>query len=132
MPEMYQVVGATIEVHKHLGCGFLEAVYQEALYRELTSQRIPFQAQVPLRIHYKDDFLEKYYITDFLAFDQILVEIKSIAHLGTLEIAQILNYLKATSLPVGLLINFGSVGKFEWKRFANTSKGLQNGAKEKL
>lgn len=120
MPEVYRVVEAAMEVHRHLGCGFLEAVHQEALRREFTDRGLPFQAQVPLRIQHMDASPETHYVADFLAFDQILIKIKSIARLGSLETTQFQDSLKATSLPVGLLINFGSIGKLEWKRFVNT------------
>ncbi|HXC18159.1 MAG TPA: GxxExxY protein [Holophagaceae bacterium] len=121
--EVYQVVGAAMDVHRILGPGFLEAVYQEALAIELERHGIPFVAQVPLKIAYRDGFLEKRYIADFIVHGQIIVEIKSLPRLGTTETAQILNYLRATSQPLGLLINFGAAGKLEWKRLANTSGG---------
>lgn len=119
--EVYQVIGAAMDTHRILGPGFLEAVYQEALTIEFLRHGVPFQAQAPLRIQYREGFLEKRYFADFLAFDQIIVEIKCLPRLGPAEIAQLLNYLRATSQPLGLLINFGSTGKLEWKRLANTT-----------
>ena len=115
--EVYQVVGAAIEVHRQLGYGFLEAVYHEALEIELSSRNIPYKSQVPLRIKYKDVVLKKEYAADLICFDSVIVEIKALNKLGGSEESQIINYLKATGLKVGLLINFGSVGKLEWKRF---------------
>ncbi len=115
--EVYQIVGAAIEVHKELGNGFLEAVYQEALERELASKKIPFRSQVPLKIKYKGVALKKEYLADLICFDSIIIELKALSSLGSNEDAQILNYLKATEFKVGVLINFGSVGKLEWKRF---------------
>jgi len=115
--EVYRIIGAAIEVHKELGNGFLEAVYQEALETELASRDIPFKSQVSLRIRYKEKLLRKEYMADMVCFDSIIVEIKALAKLGGSEESQIINYLKATSLRVGLLINFGSAGKLEWKRF---------------
>lgn len=115
--EVFEIIGAAIEVHKELGPGFLEAVYQEALEIELGSRNIPFQAQKCVEIFYKNRTLNKEYIADFICYDKIIVEIKALEKLSGKEEAQILNYLKATRLRVGLLINFGSHGKLEWKRF---------------
>jgi GxxExxY protein len=115
--EVFQIIGAAIEVHKELGNGFLEPVYQEAMEIEITLRNIPFSAQMPLKIRYKERTLKKEYIPDLLCFDSIIVELKALNRLGGNEDAQIINYLKATGLHVGLLINFGSVGKLEWKKF---------------
>jgi GxxExxY protein len=115
--EVYKIIGAAIEVHRSLGNGFLEAVYQEALEIELTDQQIPFQAQAELNILYKNRLLQKKYNPDFLCFREKIVEIKALDKLSGTEESQIINYLKASGKRVGLLINFGSVGKLEWKRF---------------
>jgi GxxExxY protein len=115
--EVYQIIGAAIEVHRELGNGFLEAVYHEALELELTSREIPFKSQVPLKIKYKDTVLRKEYVADLICFNSVVVEIKALGQLGGGEESQIINYLKATGLKVGLLVNFGSVGKLEWKKF---------------
>ncbi len=117
--EVYQIMGAAMDAHKELGSGFLEAVYQEALERELSTRNIPFKAQVPIKIKYKDIFLRKEYIADIICFDSIIVEIKALSKLGGNEESQILNYLKATGYKVGLLVNFGSVGKLEWQKFVS-------------
>ncbi len=114
--EVYTVIGAAIEVHRELGHGFLEPVYQEAFEIELVDRGIPFVAQEPLLIRYKQRLLQKQYIPDLVCYQQIIVELKALDHLSGIEEAQILNYLKASGLRVGLLINFGSVGKLEWKR----------------
>lgn len=116
--EVFAVVGAAIEVHRELGPGFLEAVYQEALERELTARSIPFYSQRPLTISYKGEPLLKQYIADLLCFDQIIVELKTVDRLSAVDAAQVLNYLKATRLKVGVLINFRSPGRLEWKRYA--------------
>jgi GxxExxY protein len=97
--EAYKVIGAAMDTHRILGPGFLEAVYQEALAIELQRHGVPFQGQVPLKIQYRDRFLEKRYIADFVVFDQIIVEIKCLAKLGSAETAQLLNYLRATGNP---------------------------------
>ncbi|MDQ8182151.1 GxxExxY protein [Pelagicoccus sp. SDUM812005] len=117
--ETYKIIGAAIEVHKELGHGFLEAVFQEALEIEFEDQAIPFVSQKQLQIHYKGRILKKQYIADFLVHDDILIEIKAIDRLTSKEESQVINYLNATNLKLGLLINFGSEGKLEWKRLVN-------------
>jgi GxxExxY protein len=114
--EVYRVVGAAMEVHSRLGPGFLEAVYEEALGIEMLRSGIPFREQLPLEIHYRGQILRKRYVCDFLAFDAIVLEIKAIPQLTNTEMAQILNHLKATGKPIGLLINFGKTGKLDWQR----------------
>jgi GxxExxY protein len=114
----YKIIGAAIEVHKELGRGFLEAVYQEALERELVANKIPYKPQPKIQISYKGQYLNKTYQPDFLCFDEVIVEIKAITALSGVEEAQLLNYLKATHLKVGLLINFGSKS-LEHKRFVS-------------
>ena len=104
----YKIIGAAIEVHKELGCGFLEAVYQEALGREFASQGVPFKSQPVVQIFYKGNPLNKTYQPDFICYGEITVEIKAVSSLTGLEEAQLINYLKATKLKVGLLINFGN------------------------
>ena len=104
----YKIIGATIEVHKELGCGFLEAVYQEALEREFGCQGISFKSQSIIQIAYKGKPLDKTYQPDFICYEEVIVEIKAISGLTGVEEAQLINYLKASGLKVGLLINFGS------------------------
>lgn len=106
-----------MEVHTRLGPGFLEPVYQEAFEWELAQRGIPFIAQCPLHIDYKGHRLQKTYVADFVCYEKLIVEIKALKVLSTVEHAQLLNYMKATGLPVGLLINFGSHGNLEWQRF---------------
>ncbi len=117
--EVYSIVGAAIEVHKELGFGFLEAVYQEAMELELTQRGVPFDRQMSLPISYKGQRLKKEYVADLICYGRIIVELKALEHLSGREEAQLLNYLKATSYPLGLLINFGNSPKLEWKRFIN-------------
>lgn len=119
--EVYAIIGAAIEVHKQLGHGFLEAVYQEALAIEMNARTIPFRSQQPIRVQYKEISLKAAYIADFVAFDKIIMELKAIDKLGVREDSQLLNYLKASRFQVGLLINFGASGKLEWKRMVNTT-----------
>jgi len=97
-----------MEVHKELGHGFLEAVYQEALGREFGSHEIPYKSQPVIEIFYKGKPLNKVYQPDYICYEQVIVEIKAIGTLTGLEEAQLINYLKATGLNVGLLINFGA------------------------
>jgi GxxExxY protein len=115
--EVYAIVGAAIEVHRVLGPGFLESVYQEAMCIELRDRNIPHEPQRRLPIFYKERMLEKFFVTDFACYDCIMVEIKAERQLTGTDEAQLLNQLKATKARVGVLINFGSVGKLEWKRF---------------
>ena len=104
----YEIIGACFEVHKTLGNGFLEAVYQEALEEEFIQRGIPYEREKPLHIEYKGKQLKKYYIADFVCFDEIIIEVKAISNLTTTDEAQVLNYLKATKNKLGLLINFGT------------------------
>ena len=115
--EVYAVIGAAIEVHRELGPGFLEAVYQEAMEVELEMRGIPFEAQKNLKLYYKRRLLKKEYTPDLLCFGKLIVDLKAIDRLSGKEESQILNYLKATGLKVGVLINFGSSSKLEWQRY---------------
>jgi GxxExxY protein len=104
----FKIIGAAMEVHRELGSGFLEGVYQEALEREFELQNIPFISQPVIEIKYKGKPLKKKYQPDYICYDEVLVEIKAISNLSGIEEAQLINYLKATGLKVGLLINFGA------------------------
>ena len=114
--EVYKIVGAAMEVHKELGCGFLEAVYQEAFEKELLNQNIPYLREVEIAIYYKEEKLDKKYRADFICYNKILVELKALSGLISDHEAQILNYLKATEIELGLLINFGTKS-LQYKRF---------------
>jgi GxxExxY protein len=115
--EVFAIIGAAIEVHRVLGSGFLEPVYQEAMEIESASRILPFEPQKIIRIDYKGRLLKKEYIADLIYYNQIIVELKALDKLTGKEESQILNYLKATKMKVALLINFGSSPKLEWKRF---------------
>ena len=119
----YKIIGAALEVHKVLGCGFLEAVYQEALDKEFGIQDIPFRSQPTVEILYKGKPLAKTYQPDFVCFDEVILEIKALGALSGIEEAQLINYLKATGLRVGLLINFGAKS-LEYKRLIYTNKSV--------
>ena len=113
--ESYKIVGACFEVHKELGQGFLEAVYQEALAIEFKNKNIPFEKEKELEITYKGKKLFKKYYADFVCFDKIIIELKALSKLTTEHEAQVLNYLKATGFKLGILVNFGS-SSLEYRR----------------
>jgi len=121
--EVYAVVGAAMEVYNQLGPGFLESIYQEAMEIETLERKIPTKPQHNIVVLYKGKPLKKFYIADLLCYDQVIVEIKAIDTLTTREESQLINYLKATGLKVGLIINFGSHGKLEWRRLVLTKDG---------
>ena len=114
--ETYSVIGAAMAVHTSLGCGFLEAVYQEALERELTYQKIFFQREVKLPVFYRGVKLNTYYKVDFICFGEVIIELKALQMLSGTEESQVLNYLKASSMKKALLINFGKKS-LEHKRY---------------
>ena len=102
------VIGAAIEVHKELGTGFLEYVYEEALSYELSLRKVSFVRQKEIDIYYKDLLIPKKYKPDLLIEDKVIVEIKATQGLTKVDEAQLLNYLKASRQRVGLLLNFGT------------------------
>jgi GxxExxY protein len=106
--ETQEIIGTCYEVHRTLGAGFLEAVYKEALQYEFDDFVIPYEPEKELDIWYKKRKLRKKYIADFICFDKIIVEIKAVETLTDEHTGQVLNYLNATKLRLGLLINFGS------------------------
>ena len=114
--EVYSIMGAAMDVHRELGSGFLESVYQEALEMELTRRQIPFESQKPIKIIYKGRTLNKEFVADLICYGKIIVELKAQENLSGKEEAQVLNYLKATGIKVAVVINFGSHPKLEWKR----------------
>ena len=118
--ESYQIRGAVFEVYRDLGCGFLEAVYQECLERELGAQGIPFVAQRELVLQYKGKALTQTYQPDLVCFEKIIVEIKAVNKLSNHHRAQMHNYLKATGLELGMLVNFGHYPKAEIERIVRT------------
>jgi GxxExxY protein len=114
-PQTYAIIGAAMDVHRQMGHGFLEAVYQEAAVIEFPLAQIPFEREVALPIRYKNILLPTHYRADFVCFSEIIVEFKALSRLSTVEEAQLLNYLKATGLKRGLLINFGT-SSLQYKR----------------
>ncbi len=114
--EVYKILGACFEVYKRMGCGFLEAVYQECLEIEFEHRDIPFAAQQELKLTYRDRELKQRYVPDFVCYGQIIVELKAISEMSSDHQAQLLNYLHGSGMQVGLLANFGHYPKLEYKR----------------
>jgi len=120
--ESYRIMGACFEVHNRMGAGFLEAVYQECLAIEFGEAGIPFVQQPSITLSYRGRSLGCGYRADFVCYGSILVEIKAVDQLAPTHEGQVLNYLNATGLDLGLLINFGSHPKLESKRIALTNQ----------
>ena len=116
--EGYDIMGAAFEVYNTLGSGFLEEVYQQSLEIELERRHIPHRRQQELRLCYKAAPLRKTYVADLVVFGTIIVELKAVSSLIPDHYAQLMNYLKASHLAVGYLINFGNPGKLEWRRIS--------------
>ncbi|HUI08469.1 MAG TPA: GxxExxY protein [Verrucomicrobiae bacterium] len=120
--ESYAIVGACFEVYNEMGCGFLEAVYQECLEIELRTQGIPFAAQPTLALTYHGQQLRQTHQPDFVCYDRIVLELKVAECLADAHRAQVLNYLHATGLKLGLLVNFGHWPKLDYERIALTGE----------
>jgi GxxExxY protein len=116
--EVFRIQGAIFEVNREMGAGFLEAVYQECLCLEFSRRRIPFLAARPLNLAYKGETLRQTYVPDFICFESIIVELKALRDLAPEHRAQVLNYLKASGLRLGLLVNFGCTPKARIERIA--------------
>jgi GxxExxY protein len=112
----YNILGACYAVHSEMGCGFLEAVYQECLAVELAERGIPFVAQKEMKLAYHGRELGAVYVADFVCYDRIVVELKAASALAPGHRAQVMNYLRASKLEVGLLVNFGGHPKLEYER----------------
>jgi GxxExxY protein len=106
--EVFRIQGAVFEVNRAMGRGFLEAVYQECLALEFAAREIPFRAVPSLALTYKTTLLRQTYCPDFICFDAVIVELKAVRDIAPEHRAQVLNYLRATGLEVGLLVNFGT------------------------
>ncbi|MCK4980024.1 MAG: GxxExxY protein [Candidatus Delongbacteria bacterium] len=111
--ESYKIQGAIYTVYKEMGSGFLEAVYQECLERELKTLGIPFTPQPILELKYKGEKLQQTYKPDIICYDKIIIELKAVKAIGQEHKAQVINYLKSTGIKLGILINFGSHSKVE-------------------
>ena len=108
-------IGAAMDVHNELGCGFLEPVYQEALSVVLLENKIPFVKEKVLDIEFRGKILDKKYVADFICYNEVIVELKATDGIMDKHIAQVLNYLKATGKKIGLIINFGT-NRLQYKR----------------
>ena len=106
--QTFNIIGACMRVHSELGCGFLEAVYQEALAFEFDDRGIIFKKEEQIEVYYKQHTLKQYYQADFICYDNIIVELKAAESLSANHTSQLINYLNATDCRVGLLINFGA------------------------
>jgi GxxExxY protein len=115
-PRTYKIIGAAMEVHRQLGCGFLEPVYQEAMALELKNRGIPYSQELLFPINYKGNHLRHRYRPDFICFDGVIVEVKALSRLSSVEESQVINYLKVTGYHTGLLLNFGA-RSLEKRRF---------------
>lgn len=116
--ESFAIQGAIFEVYRVMGCGFLEAVYQECLCKEFRLRGIPFKPQVELSLIYKGDPLVQIYKPDFVCYEKIIVEVKALKEVVDEHRAQVFNYLKATGYHLGLLVNFGHYPKATVERIA--------------
>src|SRR4051812_9141821 len=116
--EVFRIQGAVFDVYRAKGAGFLEGVYQECLEIEFEFRRIPFTAQQPLRLEHRGRELRMRYAPDFICFGQIIVELKAVREISPEHRAQLINYLRATGLKLGLLVNFGSANRAEIVRMA--------------
>ena len=114
--ESYKIIGAALTVYNMLGPGFLEAVYQEALEIELQRQGIPYEREKELKIYYDSIELKQTYRADFVCYDKIIIELKAVSCLDDSHRSQVYNYLRATELNLGILINFGNSEELEWER----------------
>ena len=126
--ESYKIIGACFEVYKQKGCGFTEPVYQECLKLEFEFQNIPYVFEPKIQLEYKGKTLDQYFKPDFVCYNKIIVELKSVSNLIDEHRAQTMNYLNATKFDLGLLVNFGHFPKLEYERFGNRkgSKSLKD------
>jgi len=116
--ECYKIIGACIEVHKKLGCGFLESVYTEALELEFKKKEIPYEREKKLPVFYDHQPLHKFFKADFVCYQSIVIELKATKYLIETDSQQTLNNIKATQFKLGLLINFGTLS-LTYKRIVN-------------
>ena len=124
-PRTHAIIGAAMEVHRQMGSGFLESVYHEALAIEFTINQIPYRKEVDLPVQYKGQDLACAFRADFVCYENLIVEIKAIPELTKREFAQVINALRASGSPIGLLINFGG-NRLDFKRFVESPKLIIN------
>ena len=115
--ETHQIIRCAMNVANYFGTGFLESVYHKALEEEFRENNIPFSSQKQIPVYYKGKDIHANFYADLIVDDKIIIELKSKERLINADEAQILNYLIATGIRLGLLINFGNKRRLEWKRF---------------
>lgn len=113
--ESYQIIGSCMHVHNELGHGFLEVVYKDALQIEFTFKNIPFEREKIFHVYFNEILLPHHFCADFIVYDKIVLEVKSVSYLTDEHIAQTINYLKVTGCKLGLLVNFGR-GRLDYER----------------
>ena len=123
--ESFSIIGAALEVHKVLGCGFIEVIYQEALEEEFKKRNIPFEREKELLINYKGKQLSKTFRADFICYNKIIIELKAVSQFTDDHYAQLYSYLKASNLPLGILINFGKAN-LDYYRLPASKKWQNN------
>ncbi len=116
--EAFRIRGTAFEVYREMGAGFLEAVYQECLEIEFAKRGIPFQSLKSMALEYAGHRLKQMYVADFVCFDRIVIELKAVRTIAPEHRAQTINYLRATGMKLGLLLNFGTTPQMEIERFA--------------
>lgn len=126
----YDIIGAAMEVHHALGCGFTEKVYQDALEKEFQLRGIPYEREVRMKVVYKGEELATEFIPDFVCYKKVIVELKAVQELEDLHRAQAINYGKVSRMPISLLVNFGNTS-LEYERFYN-SRNSRNFPKGEL
>lgn len=127
--ESFKIIGAAMEVHKTLGCGFVEPVYQEALAIEMAKRNIPFEREKELAINYKGNKLSKTFRADFICYNKINLELKAVSEFTDEHYAQIYSYLKASKMDLGILINFGKAS-LDYERIPASQKWLHNSSNQ--
>lgn len=105
--EAYKIIGLCMEVHRNLGPGFLEIAYKDAIAYELNTHAVEVEREKEYSVQYKDIVLEHRFFADFVVFEKIILEIKSVSSINDIHIAQVINYLKVSNLKLGLIVNFG-------------------------
>ena len=111
--EAYAIIGAAMEVYNELGPGFLEVIYHDAMKVELSEQYVPFESQKELTVYYRGHQLPHSYMADLICHDRILLEFKAVKGIHDAHLAQVMNYLKATGLALGYVINFGNPDRLD-------------------
>lgn len=119
--ESYKIIGAAMEVHRLLGCGFVEQIYQEALEKEFILRKIPYEREKELNVIYKGTTLTKTFKADFICYGKIILELKAVKEFADEHYAQIYNYLRASGMDLDILINFGSAS-IEYERVPASKK----------